>query len=233
MSYYGYILLGTILGPLALSFDRKIRFIQYWKPLLISILSVATVFVLWDYWFEGLGIWGFSEQYVGTLRILNLPLEELLFFIVVPFACLFIYEVVKGYFPNLKLELLGRAVGFLLGLSGLILAMVYSAKWYTLLASSISSLLVIGLCFQLRVKWFGHFALAFLICLVPFVVVNGLLTGMATEEPVVWYNEDHIIGLRFGTIPIEDVYYNCSMLLPIVAIYETLKQQKTKNASTR
>lgn len=232
MSYYGYILLGTIVGPLALSFDKKIRFIQYWKPLLISILSVAVVFILWDYWFEGLGIWGFTDEYVGTIRILNLPIEEILFFILVPFACMFIYEVVKGYLPDLKLELFGRALGFLLGLSGLIIAMVYSAKWYTLLASSVSSLLVIGLCFQLRVKWFGHFALAFLICLIPFFVVNGLLTGMATEEPVVWYNEDHIIGFRLGTIPIEDLYYNCCLLLPTVAIYERLKQRKTKNAPT-
>jgi len=232
MSYYGYILLGTILGPLALSFDQKIRFVQYWKPLLISILCVATVFVVWDYWFTDMGIWGFTDHYVGGVYLYNLPIEEVLFFVFVPYACVFIYEVVKGYFPNLKLELLGRAFGFLLGLSGLVLAMVYSAKWYTLLASSISALLVIGLCFQLRVKWFGYFSLAFLVCLLPFLVVNGLLTGIATPEPVVWYNEDHIIGLRLGTIPFEDIYYNCCMLLPIVAIYEWLKERKTKNAST-
>jgi lycopene cyclase domain-containing protein len=54
--------------------------------------------------------------------------------------------------------------------------------------------------------------------------VNGVLTGFFTDEPVVWYSEDHITGIRIGTIPLEDLYYNLSMLLPIVLIHEALKQ---------
>ena len=63
----------------------------------------------------------------------------------------------------------------------------------------------------------------FSVVLRPFLAVNGFLTGMFTGEPVVWYDPGHIIGFRIGTIPLEDIYYNLCMLLPVVAIYEWLK----------
>jgi hypothetical protein len=58
---------------------------------------------------------------------------------------------------------------------------------------------------------------------VPFFIVNGVLTGMFTPEPVVWYSESHIVGWRIVTIPMEDLFYNYSLLLPIIWIHEWLK----------
>jgi lycopene cyclase domain-containing protein len=68
----------------------------------------------------------------------------------------------------------------------------------------------------------------FLVAIIPFLIVNGILTGSFTEEPVVWYNGNHIIGIRIFTIPMEDVFYNYCMLLPITAIYEWIKKRQTK-----
>lgn len=228
MSLYLWIILGTIVFPFLLSFDKKIHFYTHWKTVFPAIFVVGVFFLLWDNYFTEHAIWGFNAQYIQGIYLFRLPLEEVLFFLVVPYACLFVYEVVKGYLPDLKLDLLGRAFAFLMVLSGLLLTIFYLRNWYTLTACSLSVLLVIGIHFRARAKWFNHFALAFIICLIPFLIVNGILTGFATPEPVVWYSENHITGIRIGTIPLEDVYYNLSMLLPIVFIHEVLSMKRKK-----
>lgn len=228
MSLYLWIILGTIIFPFLLSFDKKIHFYTHWKTVFPAIFVVGIFFLLWDNYFTEHGIWGFNERYIQGIYLFRLPLEEVLFFLVVPYACLFVYEVVKGYLPDLKLDLLGRAFAFLMVLSGLLLTIFYLRNWYTLTACSLSVLLVIGVHFRARAKWFNHFALAFIICLIPFLIVNGILTGFATPEPVVWYSENHITGIRIGTIPLEDLYYNLSMLLPIVLIHEVLSMKQKR-----
>jgi hypothetical protein len=67
---------------------------------------------------------------------------------------------------------------------------------------------------------------AYLLCLIPFFIVNGILTGATTPEPIVWYSEAHIIGLRMISIPFEDLYYNYALLLPLTWIYISLKNRK-------
>lgn len=226
MSFYGWILLGTIIGPLTLSFERRMAFYTKSKALFLAILIVALPFIFWDQYFTGLGVWGFDKQYVSGIRILDLPLEEVIFFFIIPYACLFVYEVVQAFLGRRNFDFFGKIFGFATALSAIILAMVHMQKWYTLWATVVASLLVIGVCFQLKAKWFGHFAVAFTICIIPFLIVNGLLTGWATSQPVVWYNEDHITGFRVGTIPMEDFYYNLGMFLSLVVVYEWLKTKK-------
>ncbi len=231
MSLYAWILVGTFLGPFALSFDKKVAFYKSWKPLFIAILLVGAVFILWDQYFTFKGVWGFNPRYNFGINIGYLPLEEWLFFIFAPYSCVFIHQCLKAYFPNLNLENFGKIFAFFFVLSGLILSMSNLGNWYTLTACSISSILLIGFVFRARVSWFGRFALTYCVAMIPFTIVNGLLTGVATSEPVVWYNEAHIVGFRITTIPIEDWFYNMCMLLPIVAIYEKLtansEQKKT------
>jgi len=50
--------------------------------------------------------------------------------------------------------------------------------------------------------------------------MNGLLTGSFTENPIVLYNLDHIIGNRILNIPIEDTVYNFVILAEVIASYE-------------
>ena len=75
----------------------------------------------------------------------------------------------------------------------------------------------------MKKKWFPYFSLTFTIALIPFLIVHGVLTGAITENPIVWYSENHIVGIRIVTIPIEDLFYNASLLLPIIWIYEKIK----------
>ena len=73
--------------------NKKIAFYKNWPFLLPSILLVALFFICWDEWFTKMGIWGFNPKYIQGIYGGHLPLEEILFFIVIPYNCLFVHEV--------------------------------------------------------------------------------------------------------------------------------------------
>lgn len=226
MSLYCWIIIGTIAGPFLLSFDRKVHFYTYWKWVVAGILPVGICFLLWDAYFTDHKIWGFNPDYLQGIYLGNLPLEECLFFLVVPYACVFIHEVLKAYFPQVSMKRTAHYFAFAFTLAGLIFGISSMDQWYTASACIISAMLTIGFYFVRRVPWYSDFVFTFLVAIVPFLVVNGILTGSFTPEPVVWYNEDHIIGLRIFTIPVEDLFYNYCMLFPIIGIFEWLKSRK-------
>jgi lycopene cyclase domain-containing protein len=225
MSFYLWVLAATITGPLLLSFDKKVHFYTRWQTLFPATLVVAMIFIAWDAYFTHEQVWGFTPRYLTGIYWGNLPIEECLFFLVVPYACLFIYEVIRAWFPHRRTAVMARLFAFTMVFSGLMLAAVYLDNWYTATACLGASLLIIGLYFVARVRWFGDFALMYLVVLVPFLAVDGILTGMATGEPVVWYDEEQITGFRIGAIPLEDLYYNVCLLLPVTAIYEWLNHR--------
>jgi|SRR6218665_1034338 len=224
MTYYGIILLVSFAGPFFLSFDKKVAFYKNWKCVFLSTLIVVVPFLIWDAWFTKLHVWGFNQNYSSAIKLVGLPLEEISFFFVVPYCCLFIHEVIKAYFPEQSFKGLSTVfLGFLMAF-GIVLIFLGRKNYYTLTAC-IDGVLLLVLLF---VKWrelLGSIGISYLVCLVPFVIVNGLLTGMATDEPVVWYSENHIVGWRLITIPVEDLFYNLCLFLPITLLYERLKNR--------
>jgi lycopene cyclase domain-containing protein len=60
----------------------------------------------------------------------------------------------------------------------------------------------------------------YVVILIPFFLVNGVLTGSWIPEQVVWYNDEQSLGIRMGTIPVEDTIYNLGMLLTVFAVME-------------
>jgi lycopene cyclase domain-containing protein len=225
MSLYLWVILSAFIGPLALSFDKKVHFYTYWKSIFLGIIIVASVFIAGDELFTQWKVWGFNPDYVLGIYLGNLPLEEVLFFIIVPYNCLFIHEVQKAYFPNLKLDILSTYFLPIFGLICLLLIFFNWGNYYTVTYCSTSLLLSIGFFFN-KSSWFARFVLTYLISIIPFLIVNGILTGMFTPEPIVWYNEAHIIGLRIFTIPVEDLFYNFSMLLPVIWVHESLVKKQ-------
>lgn len=224
MSLYGWVILGSISGPFFLSFDKKVAFYKCWKYLFPSIITIAILFLLWDEYFTLNKIWGFTPQYLSGIYLGHLPLEEVLFFLVVPYACFFIYEVLKSYFPNIQTARIGQLLAFAITLSGLIFGAIYLENWYTSSACIAAALLTIGIYFIQKASWYGQFALTYFVVLIPFVIVNGILTGAITPDPIVWYSSEHIMGPRIYTIPVEDLFYNYAMLLPMTALYEKFKK---------
>jgi lycopene cyclase domain-containing protein len=232
MSLYLWINILSLAGPLLLSFDKKVHFYTHWKTLLPAILIVGSVFVAWDIYFTDIGIWGFNAEYLSGISFFNLPIEEVLFFFTIPYACVFIYEVVKAYFPQFRPVRFSYYFSFIFTLTCFVLAGIYYDNYYTFVALLGAGLINWIVYFGFTPRWYPYFIISFLIAQVPFLIVNGILTGVATEAPVVWYNESEIIGLRIMSIPVEDVFYNFFMLFAVVIVHEYLSnlwEQKTKS----
>ena len=73
-----------------------------------------------------------------------------------------------------------------------------------------------------------RFYISYLVILIPFVIVNGILTGSFINEPVVWYNNSENFGVRVFTIPVEDFGYAFSMLFFSVILIERFKLKQDK-----
>lgn len=222
MSLYLILMLVSFGSCLVLSFDKKVAFYKNMRFFIPAVFAVAIPFLIWDEYFTINEIWGFNQTYLQGLYLGSLPLEEVLFFFLIPYCCVFIYEVLIAYFPNASLQKVTRIFSLAFVVSGTLLALLNIDNWYTMSACSIAVLLVV---FSLRGKyiWYPRAIFAFLVAMLPFLIVNGVLTGSVTPAPIVWYNEAHIVGFRIVTIPLEDVFYNFSLLIPIIGVYHYFK----------
>ena len=229
MSEYLYLILnlGSLSIPLFYSiFEKKFHFIQYFKIAAISIALVAIPFLIWDGIFTSKGIWGFNSDYYLGLKFFKMPIEEWLFFFCIPFACLFTHEVLKYLFPKYKLsKSITVILSFLIIVVIFLLLIFNFGKWYTTVNfCCFLALMLYSVTYHL--KTLQEYYPSFLIILIPFLIVNGILTGSFIEEPVVWYNNAENLGIRIFTIPIEDVFYAFTMLFSSQLIFNYLKQKR-------
>lgn len=187
------------------------------------MLLPAVFYIIWDSWFTRLGVWSFNPAYVTGAKLANLPVEEVLFFFVVPYCCVFIYECIVAYFPNIKNGPAADGFFKLLATVLFITGIIYYQRYYT------AYTFVLFAVFTALFYWMRHyfsslntsyFLLSYAVILVPFLLVNGFLTAI----PVVLYNDVENLGLRIYTIPFEDTFYGMLLVLMNLAIYEKLKK---------
>ena len=188
------------------------------------MLLPAIFYIAWDSLFTSRAVWSFNPEYVIGSKIAGLPIEEILFFFVVPYCCVFIYECMLVYFPGIKNNAFPDNILKLLSAILFITGVFYLKKDYTSWAFILFSIFV-GLfyCFRKYFEGFktGVFLASYFIILVPFLLVNGFLTAM----PVVLYNDTENMGLRIYTIPFEDVFYGMLLVFMNLVIYEKLKTE--------
>ena len=222
-----YLLLdiGSFSIPFLFSFHPKLKFYRFWKPLALGTMITMLIFIPWDIFFTANNIWGFNDNYLIGIKILSLPLEEWLFFILIPYACIFMHFALVELFP--KIELQRKSSNIITNILIMVFALIAISnydKWYTLVNFSYALLLLI------IVKIYNpgilkYYFLTFLVMLVPFFIVNGILTGSFIENHVVWYNNAENLKLRLFTIPIEDMVYAFSLILTNLSIIQFLYQK--------
>ena len=222
---YLIINIATIFFPLALSFDKKVHFYKKLKYFLPSLSIVALFFIIWDQWFTQIGVWSFNEEYITGVNIASLPIEECLFFITVPYACIFIYESLLSWFKWNIPDLLIRLIVYLISITLIILSIYFVDKMYTSITFFLTGFFLMIHYQYFRSKILNYFIPAFIITLIPFFIVNGILTS----KPVVLYNDLENLGIRMGSIPIEDAFYGFLLLLLNVSIYEFIRLGFNKN----
>ena len=220
-SLYFLILLVSFIIPFLYSIFY-LDFIKKWKNFLLSTTIVAVIFLIWDAIFTKNGVWGFEEKYYLGFKILKMPIEEWLFFYIIPFCSLFTHYAFFYKFQEIKLKksstVLLTVVLIFISLS---LLFVYNNRAYTFINYIfLSVVLIVGVLY--KIELLQKFYITFLIILVPFIIVNGILTGAITEQPVVWYDNTENLGIRLGTIPVEDIGYAFSMLFGNMLIFEKL-----------
>jgi lycopene cyclase domain-containing protein len=226
---YTYLLinLAAVLVPLAFSFEKKdIYFFGKWKFLFPSILLTMLLFIPWDVAFTSMGVWGFNPRYLSGIYLFGLPLGEWMFFITVPFACIFTYEVVRKHVKRDILKPYATTITWVLALFFLLVGLLNTGKWYTGLTFILTSAFLLLHLLVLRSNYLSWFLLSYLIILIPFTIVNGMLTGTGLAEPIVWYNDAENLSIRYFTIPVEDSVYGLLLILMNLTWYEFLKNRK-------
>ncbi|GAB5538014.1 MAG: hypothetical protein Salg2KO_01170 [Salibacteraceae bacterium] len=224
--HYLAINLLTIAYPLAQSYERRLRFLANWKAIFTAIAISGGIFLAWDELFTRLSVWGFNERFLTGFYIGELPIEEFGFFLTVPFACLFVYEVLNYYIPQDILGKYSRGIGWFWLLSTIILGVYFYPRLYTSTCLFFSAGVLSYVLFVVKPNWLGRFFLTYMVCLIPMAFVNGWLTGGFTDEPIVWYNDSENMGIRLGSIPFEDFIYQLAYLLLVVTIYNRNRKRE-------
>lgn len=225
MYLYLYIHLFTISYPLAQSFERRLKYATKWKALWPGMVATAVFFLVWDEIFTLRGVWGFDADYLVGLYVGNLPIEEILFFFTVPFASVFIYECVLYFIPGRLPSRIARILALSIGVLLIVLGILFHQKDYTFWTFLFTGILLLWQGYK-SPAYLGDFFVAYLIHLLPFLLVNGVLTGSWIEKPIVWYNDAENLGIRITTIPIEDSIYAMLLLLMNVSFFEYFKKSK-------
>jgi lycopene cyclase domain-containing protein len=212
---YLYLLidLSALAVPLLFSFHPKIKFYRSWPVLSRTIPLVAILFLIFDSLFTRLGIWNFNPRYLTGIHLYNLPVEEVLFFICIPYSCLFTFYCLNK-FLNLSWNAKTETV-FCIFFSYLLLTLgsIYRGKLYTSSTFVSTAIICLVLKFLFRINWFGKACTVYGVLLIPFFLVNGILTGTGLAQPVVRYNPGENLGIRLLTIPIEDFIYGFELFI--------------------
>lgn len=223
---YTYLLVNlfSIFIPFVASFDKRLNFYRQWRYLFPGMAITLAFFITWDVLFTEWGIWGFNPRYLSGVQLINLPVEEWLFFIAIPYACVFTYDALnylvrKDYFGPFATGATWVMVVALAIVGILNLERLYTSVTFLLTAGFLLVHLLV-----IKSKYLGRFYFSYLVILVPFFIVNGLLTGSFIDEQVVWYDDTQNLGIRLFTIPLEDSIYGMLLILMNVTFLEWFRK---------
>jgi len=227
---YSYLLINlfAIIIPLMFSFEKRICYARKWKHLFPAMAITAMIFVCWDYFFTLKGIWGFNTKYLMGWHMLNLPVEEVLFFFCIPFSCIFIYELIRHFQKTDIPDRVFKPLMVALIVFFLIIGILNINKAYTSTASFLLAAMLAAHHYLLKSNYLSSFFQMYVISFIPFLIVNGFLTNGLTfidAGPIVWYNNAHNLSIRILNIPVEDFMYSMLLLLINLTLYECFKNK--------
>ena len=226
MAYtYSAILFFTVIICFIASYDKRIYFNRHFGEFLKSAIIVAIPFIAWDIWFTAKGVWWFKTDYTLGIVLAGLPIEEWLFFICIPFSCIFTYFCFEKFFRLGWLSGFNNLIVFISVVICSVMALLHYDKIYTLITAIATLTTLIYLHFIVRAEWIGKASLVFTVLMLGFLPVNGVLTGTGLESPIVNYNPRDFLGVRILTIPIEDAVYGYTQFLLVLYFFKLFKKR--------
>jgi lycopene cyclase domain-containing protein len=226
---YTYLLINlfSISIPFIASFDKRLNFYKSWKYFFPAMLITLSIFIVWDIYFTSIGIWGFNPKYLSGIQLVNLPLEEWMFFITIPYACVFTYDALNYLIKKDYLESYAKYISLFLIAVLLLFGFLNLDKSYTSVTFISTAIFILLHLLVFKSTYLGRFYFTYAVILIPFFIVNGILTGSFIEGEVVWYNNAENLGIRIFTIPIEDSIYGLLLILMNITFLEWFRG-KTK-----
>ena len=94
MAQFNYLMVLGFIGACAIfvNFGFRLRISSKWKLFLMTDAVILAIYLAWDFWAVSKGSWYFDrEQTVGLYLFARLPVEEVLFFIIVPLMVVLTY----------------------------------------------------------------------------------------------------------------------------------------------
>ena len=212
----------VLLGPLIFGAMRPFYFLDRVKYTILPIIIPAVLFLIWDSSVT-YSHWHFNEKYVLGITFFNLPIEEILFFITVPFACLFTWEMIIRRTDKKEFVWITKIRPYLYLLIPIGIWFFISGKHYTGLAISFLGIAVLlDQLLKTNIILQRRFYLYLLLVLLFTLIFNGYLTW----RPVVTYGVDYQLDFRIITIPIEDFIYGTALIFMNTSIYQKVIDKK-------
>lgn len=222
---YAYFLLLLVFFavPAGITVKRSDGFIGKLKYLLPAMLFSGAIFILWDIRFAELGIWSFTSNFVLGISLKNLPVEEWLFFLVVPFFSVYIYEILKNRLLRVRQPNIFVVVSLVLLVMYALLAYFFRRNLYTFFTFFLLTIYFGYTIFRNSFKQnYPGFYLSFLFAVIPFLILRGILTAL----PVVTFNTEHILNIHIFSVPVEDLGYFFLLHLMNITIFEYLRTRQ-------
>ena len=190
-STYFWIDFLTIIIPFIFSFHPQLKFSKNFKSFFIANSLTALLFIGWDILFTKIGVWGFNSNYVLGIYFFNLPVEEILFFICIPFSCLFTYHCMNLFF---KFQWTSKTENiFVLCFPALLLftGLYFHSKLYTSSTFISLGILLLVLKYIVKINWLAKLVIIYPVLLIPFLLCmeylpeadyNNLLCGITIRK---------------------------------------------------
>lgn len=211
--------------PLIFSFSGKAPFFRKWKYLWVSTLATGIIFFAWDAAFTASGVWEYNPDHLVGWYILGVPLEEVLYYVCIPYAGVFVYHTLTHaierdyiYFHH---ELISSALSILF----MVLGLYHMDKAFTGTVFIGSAMFLAFQMIILKPRYMSRFYFAtpfILLLLIPHAL---LITGQFSIQLLVWHDINETLGIRLGTAPVEVLLFGWLLILVNVTVYEWLKMK--------
>lgn len=99
MNHFEYFLVLFFSGiiPFLFTFHPHSALRNNLKPLFKAVVISAIPWLIWDVWATWRGHWSFNPDFILGIKIINLPVEEVSFFFVIPFCSLFVWTIIRDF----------------------------------------------------------------------------------------------------------------------------------------
>lgn len=216
--FYALFNLVVFAEPLIFTLVFMPWFWRQWQVVLGVFVFVALPWLWLDTISFARGWWNYNEAFIFGPRLFNLPLEEVCFFVSVPFAAMVVWALINYKVPGTVKK--GRArlgLAFIAAAALIFVAVFFRERTVVevlLLLATVSILWFSPIIYTRAFWWWNLTSLGLLL------LFQTVLAGM----PVFLYNDTFASGIRVGTIPLEDFLYNFSLLNMVALAFSSFRR---------